>query len=72
MRDVETRMFNAYFRRFGKNADQPSGTVEFYLAKNKQRYGVLSNCNGVLAVYRIQDDESLKFIDKEWFETKVK
>jgi len=61
------RMFKAYFRRFGKNALQPFRDIDYVEYKGKS-YGVLSNVNGILAVYRIKNDGALKFINPDWFE----
>ena len=60
---IEERAFRAYFRRFGKNADAPSQHLEQFTKKDKD-YIRLSNVNGTLAVYRILNDNGLKFIKK--------
>lgn len=65
--EIEDRIFRAYFRRFGKYAYMPSGSIE-YIEIEGNAYAVLSNVNGILAVYRINNDGSLRFIDKVWFE----
>jgi hypothetical protein len=52
----EQRLMKAYFRKFGKNADCPSQTVD-YLNHDGTNYAVLSNVNGTLAVYKLYKDE---------------
>jgi len=64
--DMKRRAFNAYFKRFGKYADQPSQIVEF-IEDNGKDYIVLSNVNGTLATYRIRNDGSLKFLKRNPF-----
>ena len=62
MEDIEKRAFRAYFKRFGKKADQPSQTVEYFESDDgKKQYLSLSNCNGELAIYRILEDGRLRF-----------
>jgi len=61
MNDIEQRIFRAYYRRFGKNADHPSQIVE-YFEKDGLSYATLSNVNGDLATYRIKEDGSLKYM----------
>jgi hypothetical protein len=51
---VEQRALQAYFRRFGKDAQQP-GMIEMEDRENGQ-YVVLSNVNGVLAKYRVSSN----------------
>jgi hypothetical protein len=63
---LEDRLFRAYLRRFGKEADRPSSDIEF-IEENGRTYARLSNCNGILAVYRVKDDSSLKFIKAQHF-----
>ena len=64
--NVETRAFKAYFRRFGKNAAIPGQTVDLYEQEGKD-YIRLANVNGILAVYRIHDDGTLKFMKAKRF-----
>jgi hypothetical protein len=55
--DLEGRAFRAYFRSGG--VDQPASgdpTVEH----GGKLYAVLSNVNGILAVYRVRNDGALK------------
>jgi ribosomal protein S27AE len=59
MDDLEKRIFRAYFRKFGKNADIPQQEIE-YKKFNGKDCAILSNCNGVLAVYRLLDDDKVK------------
>jgi len=61
--DIKRRAFKAYFKRFGECADQPSSDVGFFEIAGKD-YVVLSNVNGILAVYRICNDGRLKFLKK--------
>jgi len=63
MDDVKRRAFKAYFKRFGEYAAQPSSDVDFFEIAGKN-YVVLSNVNGILAVYRIYNDGRLKFLKK--------
>lgn len=70
MNEIEVRAFKAYFKRFGKGANIPSCTVA-YDGLNKE-YLVLSNCNGMLAVYRYNEKKDrLKLIQTKWFETHI-
>jgi hypothetical protein len=55
----EQRLLKAYFRKFGKNADIPQQEIE-YKKFNGKDYAILSNCNGVLAVYRLLVDDKVK------------
>ena len=64
--DMKRRAFNAYFRRFGKYADQLSQIVEFIEDNGKECIN-LSNVNGTLATYRIRADGSLKFLKRNPF-----
>ena len=67
------RLFRAYFRRFGEYAMQPSQQPECVTHEGKD-YVILSNVNGILAVYRIIDSLygfTLKYINKQWFESHV-
>lgn len=74
MTEFEDRLFKAYFRRFGRNAPCPSSTVE-YVEHDGKTYAVLSNINDVLAVYRVKDDGSLKYVKNlrgwknEWWQS---
>jgi hypothetical protein len=60
MDEVESRLFRAYFRRFGKMAYAPSRDLEFF-EENGKSYVRLSNVNGTLAVYEIKEDGSLRY-----------
>ena len=62
--DDDLRIFRAYFRRFGKDADVPCGTIE-YFDENGRSYARLFNVTGTLVVYRIREDGSLKYM-KNW------
>ena len=62
--DLRDRLFRAYFRRFGKDADSPSQFIE-YFDENGLSYARLSNVRGVLAVYRIKEDGSLKYMKRK-------
>jgi hypothetical protein len=56
MTGIEDRLFKAYYRKFGKDADCPSQTIT-YLNHHGTNYAVLSNSNGTLAVYKLYNDE---------------
>jgi hypothetical protein len=70
MEDVESRAFRAYFRRFGKDALMPSQNVDIISDKGKD-YIVLSNSYRNLAVYRVFEDGSLKWVNLKWAESHV-
>jgi len=55
--DLEKRLLKAYFGRFRVSA-QPNSTIEYF-----EDYAVLSNVNGILAVYKIENDQTLKYIN---------
>jgi hypothetical protein len=65
--DLQARAVTAWFKeckREGKTYEQPSGgtgVTEFH----GRRYVVLSNANGILAVYRVRPDGILKRL-KRW------
>lgn len=63
MDKFDRRVFRAYRRRFGKDADIPSEEIQWIDYKGKS-YVQLSNVNGVLAIYRVNHDEkqSLTFV----------
>jgi len=69
MDELEERVFRAYFRG-RRYRDQPSNGVE-WVEHEGRLYAVLSNVNGILAVYRVKKDGSLKGINAEWFEKRV-
>lgn len=60
-KDLEHRLIKAYFRKFGRNADYPSQEVK-YREDYKGKLAFLSNINGTLAVYRIYDDGSFRYL----------
>ena len=70
MKDLDERIFAAYFRRFGKDAAQPVGPVGYVESKGKH-YAYLSNVKGILAVYHIKEDNSIEFTNPKWFESHV-
>jgi hypothetical protein len=59
MDQLLARAFAAYFRR-GENLDQPSAADSGHAKVDGLDYIVLRNVNGVLAVYRVRNDGSLK------------
>jgi hypothetical protein len=63
--DLEKRLLKAYFGRFRVSA-QSNSTIEYF-----EDYAVLSNVNGILAVYKIENDQTLKYITPKWFETHI-
>lgn len=66
---IEGRAFNAYFRKFGKDAMQPSQDVEIY-EENNETFVELSNVNGTLAVFKVCP-QTLRFVDNpELYERK--
>lgn len=68
-KEFETKLFRAYFRRFGKNAPYPSSNIDHAEIDGKP-YVVLSNAYGILAVYRIRNDNTLKYVSVKWFESR--
>ena len=70
MENIKGRIFRAYYRKFGKDASIPSSTIEHCIHEGKE-YAILSNVNGILAVYRIMSDETLKDINPAWFESHI-
>lgn len=58
------RAWNAYYRRYGPNAPQPSGADGFdnFREWEGRKYVVLDNRHGVLAVYRITNAGQLRFM----------
>ena len=62
--DLEGRIFRAYYKRFS-DSPIPEHHIEYY--GDNEEYAVLQNINGILAVYRIREDGSLKFINPMWF-----
>ena len=64
--DLEDRIFRAYFRNY-PDGQAPGKDIE-YISYRGYDYAVLTNVNGILAVYRIKDDKSLKGINPEWFD----
>lgn len=70
-KSLEDRIFQAYFRRYGKNAMQPSRDIDWIEYKGKD-YAVLSNVSGILAVYRYDEKtDRLKWINPKWFESRA-
>ena len=63
---IEEKAFRAYFRRFGENAPCPSRHMNWAELRGKD-YLVLSNVNGVLAVYRVYHDGRIKWVNPRWF-----
>jgi hypothetical protein len=61
MNELERRLFRAYFRRFGKDAMQPSLSVEHHQIGDRE-YAKLWNVHGTLAVYRIHEDGKIRFL----------
>jgi hypothetical protein len=49
----------------------PCDVEEEWVEHEGRLYAVLSNVNGILAVYRVKKDGSLKGINAEWFEKRV-
>lgn len=65
--DLTQRAFRAYFRSAGEHADQPSNTSGVETADNGRHYVVLRggrNANGICAVYRVKNDETLKRLER--------
>jgi hypothetical protein len=63
MNEYESRALSAYFRSSGQTASQPQAPET--LEHEGRQYVVLSNVNGILAVYRIKPDGFLKGL-KRW------
>jgi hypothetical protein len=57
---LEQRLIKAYFRKFGKRADQPSQYIE-YITHDDVEYGVLSNAYRTLAIYKLFENGSFRF-----------
>ena len=55
----------AYFRSEGEGACIPRGESDLLCDEEGKYYVALSNCNGVLAVYRVRNDGMLKRL-KRW------
>ncbi len=55
--DLTRRAFGAYFRSGGWDQPANYSGVDWH---NGKAYVVLVNCNGILAVYRVQNDGVLK------------
>lgn len=55
LNDLEQRLFEAYFRRFGKDAQQPSQIVD-YITEKSVEYAILDNIYGILAIYKLKDE----------------
>lgn len=55
----------AYFRAADDNADIPKGNSDLLCDDEGKYYVVLSNSNGILAVYRVRNDDMLKRL-KRW------
>jgi hypothetical protein len=65
--DVMERAFRAYFRRVAREGYVPVQPANYSsVQEHKGReYAVLRNVNGILAVYRVRADGSLKGL-KRW------
>lgn len=60
-----TRAYRAYFRAHGPKAQQPGGSSSSVQKHDEREYAVLRNCNGILAVYLVQANGSLRCL-KKW------
>ena len=58
------RAFAAWFRANGESADIPSSS-SYLCVHDGKYYMVLVNVNGILGVYRVRTDDSLKAL-KRW------
>ena len=70
MDELENRIFKAYHKYYDNEvftAPEPCHSIH-YVSYKGYDYAVLYNINGVLAVYRIKDDDSLKQMNRYWFE----
>jgi hypothetical protein len=59
------RAMSAYWRSEGENASIPRGNTDLLCDDEGKQYVVLSNGAGVLAVYRVRNDDVLKRL-KRW------
>ena len=57
--ELEHQAIANYFKRFGEHAAQPSEPQ--IINENGKEYVVLENTYGILAVYEIENNESLKW-----------
>ena len=55
----------AYWRSEGEGAPIPKGESDLYAADDGKYYVVLSNGDGILAVFRVRNDDMLKRL-KRW------
>jgi hypothetical protein len=63
--NVEDRAFSAYFRRFGRNADQPASGLTVARKGKNAIVVALTNVRGTLAEYRVTkkgDDVRLQYV----------
>ncbi|VGO13995.1 hypothetical protein PDESU_02552 [Pontiella desulfatans] len=60
-KDIFTRAVDAYFQKFGEHAPAPSDPTT--INEGGKDYVVLENTYGLLAVYEIVDDNTLKWSD---------
>lgn len=61
MKDLDQRVFSAYFRHFGKSASQPNQNIDWYQVEDRD-YACLSNSRQLLACYRILPDGYVRFV----------
>jgi hypothetical protein len=59
-KNLEERLIKAYFRKFGKDADYPSQTID-YFSHDSINYAVLSNSNYNLAVYKLFENGNFRY-----------
>lgn len=59
------RALSAYFRTATGVAEQPAGQPDLLADAEGKHYVVLHNTNGILAVYRVRNDDMLKRL-KRW------
>ncbi len=65
--DLTQRAFRAYFRAGGEHVDQPSSASGVEGSSNGRNYVVLRggrSDTGICAVYRVQNDERLKRLQR--------
>ena len=60
MDEFEEALFKAYFRLEGKLAPQPERGVT-YVTIDDQEYAVLTNINGILAVFKLYPEGKIRF-----------
>jgi len=61
----QARALAAYWRSEGDSAAIPKESSDLLCSDDGKHYVVLSNSNGVLAVYRVRNDDMLKRL-KRW------